>query len=267
MARKGLQNLSKKSYYIVLSAIALAIIILVNIVVSFVDYRADFTADQRYSLTPSTIQYLDSETTITDKVLFKIYLEGDFPAEIKRLQTAVRDKLNEFKYYAGNKIEYEFINPNTGSVADQEALKEQLFDKGRGIRPVDITYRSQGTANIIEIFPGAAVEYQGNTIGYIRFLEGGQFQLDARLENMVQVAINDLEYKFMQMLSRATRKEKKTIAFIHGHGELRIPNTMGARKRIENAYNIKDIEIGDALNALDGIDGIIIADPDRKSVV
>jgi gliding-associated putative ABC transporter substrate-binding component GldG len=264
MKEKRLKSVSNKAYYTILTLITLVIIVLLNVVVSFVDFRVDFTKDQRYSLTSSSINFLSSDTTLTDKVLFKIYLEGEFPAEIKRLQSAVRDKLNEFKYYAGDLIEYEFINPNEGSVADQEALKEQLFDKGRGIRPIDITYRSNGSSNILEVFPGAIVEYQGSTIDFIRFMDGGQYRLDERLNERVQSGINDLEYKLMQVLAKATRKEKKKLAFIHGHGELGIPFTQGARRNVEDSYIIEDVKINGAINALDGFDGIIIADPTDK---
>jgi len=264
MAKIKLKKASNRAYYGIITAIALAVIILINIIVSFLDFRVDFTRDQRYSLTETTIGFLESDSLLTDKILFKIYLEGEFPAEIKRLQKAVRDKLDEFKYYAGSRVEYEFINPNKGTLEDQEALKEQLFDRGQGIRPVDITYRSQGASNIIEIFPGAVVEYRGNTVGHIRFLEGGQYRLDARLEQMVQRGINDLEYKFMRVLAKATRQTKKKVAFIHGHGELGIPYTQGARKNIEDAYIIDDVKIEGALGGLDQYDGIIIADPKEK---
>ena len=264
MAKMKLKRASNKAYYGIITAIALAVLILVNIIISFVDFRVDFTGDQRYSLTESSIDFLKSDTILNDKILFKIYLEGKFPAEIKRLQTAVRDKLDEFKYYAGVNIQYEFINPNKGSLEDQQALKEQLFNKGQGIRPIDITYRSQGASNIIEIFPGAVVEYRGTTVDYIRFLEGGQYRLDARLNDQVQKGINSLEYKFMRVLAKATRTEKKKLAFVHGHGELGIPYTQGARRNIEDSYTIEDVVIDGKLNALDIYDGIIIAEPKEK---
>lgn len=264
MARIKLKRASNRAYYGIITTIALAVLILVNIIISFVDFRVDFTSDQRYSLTDSSIDFLKSDTILTDKILFKIYLEGEFPAEIKRLQTAVKDKLDEFKYYAGDKIQYEFINPNKGSIEDQEALKEQLFNKAQGIRPIDITYRSQGASNIIEVFPGAVVEYRGVTVEHIRFLEGGQYRLDAGLNNLVQKGINDLEYKLMRVLAKATRNQKKKLAFIHGHGELGIPYTQGARRNIEDSYIIEDVKIDGALNALDGYDGIIIAEPTEK---
>lgn len=264
MAKLKLKRASNRAYYGIITAIALAVLILINIIVSFVDFRVDFTGDQRYSLTDSSIDFLNSDTILTDKILFKIYLEGEFPAEVKRLQTAVRDKLDEFKYYAGSNIQYEFINPNKGSVEDQEALKEQLFNKGQGIRPIDITYRSQGSSNIIEVFPGAVVEYRGVTVDHIRFLEGGQYRLDARLNDQVQKGINSLEYKFMRVLAKATRTEKKKLAFVHGHGELGIPYTQGARRNIEDSYSIDDVVIDGKLNALDIYDGIIIAEPTEK---
>ncbi|MDX1652490.1 MAG: Gldg family protein [Brumimicrobium sp.] len=264
MKSRIFKNLSNRVFYSLMTVIVLVVIILLNIIVSFVDFRVDFTKDKRYSLTETTVNFLNNDSLLTDKILFKVYLEGDFPAEIKRLQTAVKDKLDEFKYYAGDRIEYEFIDPNEGSIEDQEALKEQLYDRARGIRPVDVTFRSKGNAQIVEIFPGAVVEYRGNTVDHIRFMEGGKYQLNAQLEEQIQRSINTLEYKYMQVLAKATRTTKKTLAFIHGHGELGIPYTQGARSKIEDSYIIKDIIINGAIDALDGIDGIILANPTEK---
>src|SRR5690554_7815824 len=68
----------------------------------------------------------------------------------------------------------------------------------------------------------------------------------------------------MRVLAKATRQTKKKVAFIHGHGELGIPYTQGARKNIEDAYIIDDVKIEGALGGLDQYDGIIIADPKKK---
>lgn len=257
------KKLSNKTYYTLITLVVLAILVLLNIIVTFFDFRIDLTKDKKYSLTNSSITYLSNEEQFPNRILFKIYLEGDLPAEVRRLRNSIKDKLNEFKYYAGKRVEYEFIDPNIGSLADQQALKDQLYDRGKGIRPVDIMYRSKGTSKILEIFPGAVVEYEGKTIDYIRFLEGGQFRLDNNLENQIQKSINSIEYKLMQSIAKATRRNKKTIAFIHGHGELGIPFTQGARKNIEDSYIIKDIIINESINALDDVDGIIIADPKK----
>lgn len=264
MAKKRFKRISTQAYYGIITAIVLAVIILINIIFSFVDFRVDLTKDQRYSLTPTTINFLESDSTLTDKILFKIYLDGDFPAEIRRLQTALQDKLDEFRYYAGKKIEYEFIDPSLGSKEDQEALKEKIFNKGSGIRPVNVSYQSKGSSNVVEVWPGAVVQYHGKTIDYLRFLEGGNYQLDDQLNQIIQNGINNLEYGLMRSLAKAARKHKKKLAFIHGHGELGVPYTQGARKSIEDGYIIEDVEINGALNGLDQYDGIIIADPTKK---
>ena len=262
--KNKLQKISGKLYYTVLFAIVLAAVVLLNIIVSHFDFRKDFTKDKRYSLTESTISYLSGDTVIQNPVLFKIYLDGELPAEVKRLQSAVKDKLDEFRYYAGDKIQYEFIDPNEGSLEDQNALKEQLFNKGRGIRPMRIQYRSKGKSELLEVFPGAVVEYPGRSSEFIRFMEGGNYNLDFRLENQVQKAVNAIEYNLMQVTSKVTRQQRKKLAFIHGHGELGIPYTQGARRSIEDAYAIEDIKLDGSIHALDDVDGIIIADPNQK---
>ena len=258
------KNLSNRAYYTLLVTLTLCVVILLNVIVSFFDFRIDFTADKRYSLAPSTVEFLQDDTQLSNRILFKIYLEGELPAEVKRLRTAIKNKLQEFKYYAGKRIEFEFIDPNLGSIEDQKALKEQLLDKGRGIRPVEVSYRSGGKTNLIEFFPGAVVEYEGVTVGHIRFLQGGPFRLDQQLDDQIQRSITAIEYKLMQAIAKATRKTKKTLAFVHGHGELGIPYTQGARKNIEDTYIIKDILLDESIDALDGVDGIIIADPTKK---
>jgi gliding-associated putative ABC transporter substrate-binding component GldG len=261
---KNIQKISGKLYYTILIAIVLAALVLLNVIVSHFDFRKDFTKDKRYSLTESTIDYLSSDTVFQNPILFKIYLEGDLPAEVKRLQSALKDKLDEFRYYAGDKIQYEFIDPNDGTLEDQNALKEQLFSKGRGIRPMRIQYRTKGKSELLEVFPGAVVEYPGAGTEFIRFMEGGNYNLDYRLENQVQKAVNAIEYNLMRVTSKVTRRNRKKLAFIHGHGELGIPHTQGARKSIEGAYTIEDIKIDGSIHALDDVDGIIIADPNQK---
>ncbi|MDG2073278.1 MAG: Gldg family protein, partial [Polaribacter sp.] len=56
--------------------------------------RFDLTQDQRYTLTTTTKSIVNS----VDKVLsVKVYLEGDFPAEFKRLQIETKQFLEELR--------------------------------------------------------------------------------------------------------------------------------------------------------------------------
>ena len=81
------KNISIRAYYWLIAIIAISVVILLNIIVSFLDFRVDFTADKRYSLTSSTVEFLEDETQLNDRILFKVYLEGELPAEVKLLNT------------------------------------------------------------------------------------------------------------------------------------------------------------------------------------
>ena len=46
-----------------------------------------------------------------DVAYVKIYLDGDLPIGFKKMKNRIRELLDEFKIYAGDNVEYEFINP------------------------------------------------------------------------------------------------------------------------------------------------------------
>ncbi|MEZ4890218.1 MAG: Gldg family protein [Crocinitomicaceae bacterium] len=103
-------------------------IIAINVISAYLYKRIDMTADQRYSLSSGTIKMLEDENAIKNRLTIRIYLEGTMPAEIKNFRNAIQDKLNEFRQYAGNRIEYKFIDPNQGTEEEQKELKDQLYN-------------------------------------------------------------------------------------------------------------------------------------------
>lgn len=109
---------TQKKNNIIQLVLAMMIIILVNVIGTYVFARFDLTEDNRYSLSDATKEMLDD---VDDVVFFKVYLEGEFPAGFKRLKRETREMLNEFRAYNKN-IEYEFINP--ANVGDKEQLQK-----------------------------------------------------------------------------------------------------------------------------------------------
>ena len=81
----------------------------VNVLANFFFFRIDLTEEKRYSLSDGTINLLEN---LPSDVVVKVYLDGEMPAGFKRLQSAVRETLEEFKVHAGNKINYRFVNPD-----------------------------------------------------------------------------------------------------------------------------------------------------------
>ena len=100
----------------------LMIIILANVIGSFIFTRIDLTAEKRYTLSDATKEMLRE---VDDIVFFRIYLEGDFPAGFRRLRNATKEMLDEFRAYNKN-IQYEFINP---SESDNSEERNQFYQQ------------------------------------------------------------------------------------------------------------------------------------------
>jgi len=246
-----------------LSAIIVGIIFL-NIIASFFFWRWDLTEDKRYSLTEQTKNFLSNEDNFSDKVLFKVYLEGNLPSDLKQIRNAVEDKLRDFTIYAGNRIEYEFIDPNEGSEIDVNDLGKILYDKGNGIRPTDLTIQSVNQVNNLLVWPGAVITYQGETKGYVQFFNRSRIHSAENLDGLVQGAINDLEYNLLNGLRLAVADRKPVIGFLQGHGEWNENRTMVFRSMLQKNYATKNVTINDSIGALDKLDGLIIAGPKQR---
>ena len=248
-------------------AIITAAVILLNIISSFLYKRIDMTEDKRYSLSAGTISFLENPDNFQNRLSLKIYFDGKLPAELKHFRNSIEDKLKEFKQYAGDRIEYQFIDPNVGSENEQQALFESLYGKGKGILPMDIVYMKDGSQSQMLLWPGAVIDYGGSTVNTIQFLPGTSpgkpYDLNGITE-MIENSINNMEYMLISSLRRATQKSKPRVGFLQGHGELTFAQTQRARSLIAPYYAIADVAINDSLAALENIDGLIIARPTQK---
>jgi gliding-associated putative ABC transporter substrate-binding component GldG len=242
-------------------------IVIVNIIGSLVYTRLDMTEDKRYSLAEGTITFLENEANFENRLNIKIYLEGNLPAEIRLFRNAIEDKLKEFKQYAGDRIEFQFINPNVGPEAEQQLLFENLYSRGKGIIPMDVVYMKDGSQSQLLLWPGAVIDYGGTTVQNIQFLPGTPPGKPYTLEGLTEIlenSLNNLEYILVSSLRRATQKVKPRIGFLQGHGELTFAQTQRARALISPYFAIADVSLNDSLAALDGLDGLIIARPTQK---
>lgn len=244
--------------------VVIAVVVLLNIIFSFLSFRIDATKDKRYSLSNGTVEYLENEKKLDNRLLLKIYLDGNLPANLQYFRDAIEDKLKEFKQYAGKRIEYEFINPNEGTEGEQQELFETLYAKGKGIIPMDIMFTKDGQQSQMLVWPGAVIEYEGSTVNTVQFLPGTPPGKPYPLEGMgdiIQNSLNNLEYILMTSIRRSVEEDKPIIGFLQGHGELTYAETQRARALISPYYVLRDVAIKDTLSALDDLDGLIIARP------
>jgi gliding-associated putative ABC transporter substrate-binding component GldG len=186
------------------------------------------------------------------------------PSELRTFRNAIEDKLNEFKAIAGDRIEYEFIDPNVGTEQEQYELKQSLQAGGNGIMQLDLVYESDGDQIKMDVWPGAVIEYGGSTVQYLQFIPGtpkGVSYPIAQVTPAIENSILNLEYNLLSTIRRAVKEKKQRIAFLQGHGELDNKHTILARNSILSNYKVTGITINDSIAALNDVDGLIIASP------
>ena len=134
--------MSKKLQHIALAFIGL---IVLNYIANSVYKRLDLTHDKRYTLSEISTNILSE---LDDSILINVYLEGDFPAEFKRLQIETRQFLEELKA-KNSSIRFRFINPDN--------IRERLVKQG--MLPSQLTVKEDGKLSEAIIFPWAEINY------------------------------------------------------------------------------------------------------------
>ena len=233
-------------------ALTVLIILLVNIIASQYFFRIDLTEDKRYTIAPATKKILKD---LDDVVYIEVYLEGEFPAGFKRLQSSIHETLDEFRIYAGNKVQYKFIDP--GAETDPQRrnrIVNQLAQ--RGIQPTNLFAKEKDKKVEKLIFPGALVVYKEHEVP-VQFLKGNK---TAGPEQMLNQSVEGVEYELISAIRQLTIRNKRSIAFVEGHGEYPAKEVADAYQSLSKFYNVYRIKLSQ-INDLSDYDALIIARP------
>jgi ABC-2 type transport system permease protein len=246
------RQLSKQN--IVQLVLALAMLILINIIAGFVFTRFDLTSEKRFSLAPTSTDMLKK---LNDVITVNVYLTGDLPPGFKRLKNATKELLDEFRVYAKDNIEYEFIDP--AAITDKEErnkLYQQLAKKG--LQPTNLEERQKGGTSQKIIFPGAILHYRSQEFT-LQLLKS---RMGSSPEEMLNNSIEGLEYDFIRGFKNVTAPEKIRIAFLQGQSELNTKQITDAARSLQETYRVDTVTIRGRLDALKDIKTLIIAKPD-----
>ena len=228
-------------------------LVLINFLGNQFYKRFDLTQDKRYTLTNTTTSIIQS----IDKVLnIKIYLQGDFPAEFKRLQVETKQFLEELRAVNSN-IRIQFINP--------DSFREELIKKG--LIPSRLTVEEDGKLSEAIIFPWAEVSYQNKTNLVNLLPSSNSNSQDEQLQN----AIENLEFSFTSAVKNIIRKNKQKIAVLSGNGELEDVFVYSFLKEVATKYSLAKFTLDSVLTNpqktlkdLTSFDLAIIAKPTIK---
>ena len=187
-------------------------ILLINILSSFINWNYDLTDDKKYSFSKESTAIINS---LDDKLFIRVYLEGDFPAEFKKLQKSTEDLIKRFKVLGGKNIDFEFINPNNAANESEKlALFKQLVKLK--LSPTDLEINKDGKKVNQIIFPGAIIYYKEKQAA-VNFLNNSPSESS---KSNINTSIESLEYEFISAIEHLTKKSLTKIAFLDGNGEL-----------------------------------------------
>ena len=247
--------------------LGIALFVLLAYLSTFVFKRFDLTEEKRHTLTPTTINLVKS---LDDVVYIKVFLEGDFPADYQRLSQSVKEKLDEMRAYAGDKIQYEFINP---SEAPDKKSREDMYGElvKKGLQYSALQIRNKDGVSEKIVFPGALISYKNREVP-LQILQNQQRITDAE---MINRTINNLEYAFVNALYQVQREEKQKVAFLEGHGELLAIETKDFEVELSKYYDVDRVALDGMVDALsrnvagegrriNRYDAIIMAKPQKK---
>lgn len=232
----------------------IGILFLLNFIAYLFYFRIDLTEDKRYTIQNETKKILDS---LDEEIYIKVYLMSDITPGFVRLKHEVREMIDIFRQYSGNKIQYEFINPDEqGSKEEVAQFQKQLYQKG--IIPEQIAEMRNGKMIQGIIWPGAIITYKGKE----RVWQIFKRQIGYSTEENIQNSIRDLEYGLAQQIYMLTRKRIPEISFIEGHGELDTLEQYDFMHSLSEYYYVNRVKINGKLFALRDADAIVISKPD-----
>jgi len=228
--------------------------------------KFDLTQDGRYTLSPATLSVLDN---IDEPVLFRVYLEGEFPSGFRKLRDETSFMINTFRSHNPN-IEFEWIDPYAmENEDDREGLFQQLVQKG--LTPFQLEVRDGDKKSEQVVFPGGLVYYKGREASFSLL----KSQIGASPEQQINNSIQNLEFELIQGIDFLSRNGKKEVAFLEGHGELNELETEGIAQLWKdryglNRFNIRSFRVDGAtgepdvagqIDQLKRFDALVIAKP------
>lgn len=232
-----------------------AIVLLLGIFGVF-SYRFDLTKEKRYTLSESSVKVLKS---IQKPMMVEVYLDGDFPARYKQLQSETRFMLEEFRKI-NPKIDFKFIDPIKTKISQDTLM-------AMGMQPSQLTDVKDGKVNQIIMFPYAAIKYEkyGASVPIIVQQSGID---DAE---QINKSIEYLEYNLVSNMKSITQEKRKNVGILVNQDELRPEEFQGFMQMVLENYNSGPVvpEQGDELSLADApklkqMDALVIAKP-RKA--
>lgn len=230
----------KRSHWLEMGVTVL-IVISVNIIDHYLFARMDLTSEKRYTLSESTKELLKG---VDEPLLYRVYLEGEMPADFKRLQNETKEMLNQLRAYNRN-ISYELVNPNDFSDSEERRVFYQKLSE-KGIQPAQVQTKGENGVTNLLLLPVADVFYKGRETT-VQLLQNQQYvNQDALLNNSIQ----NLEYALTSAIRSLSRGKRQSIGFLQGQGELAGGVLYDIQRALQEFYSLEYVTIDGQIQSL-----------------
>ncbi|PXW14895.1 gliding-associated putative ABC transporter substrate-binding component GldG [Chryseobacterium sp. CBTAP 102] len=182
----------------------IAIIPLV-IILTYSGIRLDLTKEKRYTLSDNTIKVLES---VKKPLTVEVYLEGDFPASFKQLQSETKFMLEEFRKI-NPKIDFKFIDPIKTKMSQDTLM-------AMGMQPSILPDVKDGKISQITLFPYAVIKHGNDGVSIPLVVQQAGIDADQQLTR----SIEGLEYNLISNIKNIAAAKRKKIGILVNHDEL-----------------------------------------------
>ncbi|WP_294225544.1 gliding motility-associated ABC transporter substrate-binding protein GldG [uncultured Chryseobacterium sp.] len=236
--------------------ILLFVILPLVIILAISGIRLDLTKEKRYTLSDNTIKVLES---VHKPLVVDVYLEGDFPASFKQLQSETKFMLEEFRKI-NPKIDFKFIDPVKAKMS-----KDTLM--AMGMQPSVLPDIKDGKVSQIYLFPYAVVKYDKKGVSIPLVVQQTGIDADQQLTK----SIENLEYNLVSNIKNISADKRKKIGILINQDELNPREFQGFMQLATESYdagpiipkNTTELTLAD-VPALKQMNALVIAKP-RKA--
>ncbi|WP_395972961.1 gliding motility-associated ABC transporter substrate-binding protein GldG [Chryseobacterium cucumeris] len=175
------------------------------IILTYSGIRLDLTKEKRYTLSDNTIKVLES---VKKPLTVEVYLEGDFPASFKQLQSETKFMLEEFRKI-NPKIDFKFIDPIKTKMSQDTLM-------AMGMQPSILPDVKDGKISQITLFPYAVIKYGNDGVSIPLVVQQAGIDADQQLTR----SIEGLEYNLVSNIKNIAAAKRKKVGILVNHDEL-----------------------------------------------
>jgi ABC-type transport system involved in multi-copper enzyme maturation permease subunit/ABC-type uncharacterized transport system involved in gliding motility auxiliary subunit len=198
------------------SAVFIGLVLMANLLGSYIRGRLDLTAENLYTLSEGTKDLLGE---IDDVVQIKLYASSELPPEIQIQLRDVRDLLADMRAASGGGVVVSELNPDD----DEDAASEA---SAFGIFPIEFNVLRDDEFQIRRGYYGLAMTYAD----------------DEEVMPLI-TRTDDLEFRLASAIYRMTTEARPKVNFVEGFDTKGLDDIPGLRESLGDRYEISSVAI------------------------